>query len=154
MIKQYTGNILKSNVNIVCQQVNHQGVMGAGLAKEIKDRYPEVMSPYLQLCKMDFDKIRRNGIVSWCTVGDNRYIASIFGQDKYGTDRRHTDYYALSAGFETVRQYAEPRRLIVGIPYKIGCGLGGGDWKVVKDIIHDIFKYSPYLDVRIYKNES
>ena len=151
MIKYYTGDILESDVNIICQQVNHQGVMGSGLAKQIKDKYPDVMTNYLNLCKIDFEKLRRNGIISWCAVDSNKYIASIFGQDHYGTDRNHTDYYALSSGLETVRQYAETRGFSVGIPHGIGCGLGGGDWSIVSAIIRDVFKYSPNLDVRVYK---
>ena len=37
---------------------------------------------------------------------------------------------------------------IIGFPYKIGCGLAGGDWNVVESIINEIFKD---YKVEIYK---
>ena len=36
------GDILRSDTDIIVQQVNCQGVMGAGLAKQIASQYPEV----------------------------------------------------------------------------------------------------------------
>lgn len=42
------GDILKTNANIIVQSVNHQGVMGSGLAKQIKNKYPDCKSLYLQ----------------------------------------------------------------------------------------------------------
>lgn len=151
MIKYYTGNILESDVNIICQQVNHQGVMGAGLAKQIKDKYPEVMNSYLDICKLPFEIIRRNGVIAWSTINVDKVIASIFGQEYYGTDRRHTDYFAISRGLETVRLYAESKSYAVAIPHGMGAGLGGGEWNVISAIIHDVFRYSPKLEVYICK---
>ena len=47
-------NILESfNIDILCHQVNCQGVMGAGLAKQIRSKYPEVYEQY----KEDFSKL-------------------------------------------------------------------------------------------------
>lgn len=39
----YNGDILKSKADIICQQVNCKGAMGAGLAKQIKEKYPKVL---------------------------------------------------------------------------------------------------------------
>ena len=44
------GDILRSDADIIVQQVNCQGVMGAGLAKQIASQYPEVLSPYKKMC--------------------------------------------------------------------------------------------------------
>ena len=35
------GDILQSDADIIVQQVNCRGVMGAGLAKQIASQYPE-----------------------------------------------------------------------------------------------------------------
>jgi hypothetical protein len=34
----------------------------------------------------------------------------------------------------------ENEKRSTAIPYKIGCGLAGGDWEVVKGIIVEVFK--------------
>lgn len=45
-IKIIEGNILDCDKDIIVQQVNCQGVMGGGLAKQILMRYPEVPKEY------------------------------------------------------------------------------------------------------------
>ncbi len=42
MVKIVKGNILNATEDIICQQVNCMGIMGAGLAKQIN-----VMSEYI-----------------------------------------------------------------------------------------------------------
>jgi O-acetyl-ADP-ribose deacetylase (regulator of RNase III) len=44
------GNILETEENVIVQQVNCMGVMGAGLAKQIREKYPKVYSEYLNYC--------------------------------------------------------------------------------------------------------
>ena len=38
MVNHKAGNLLEAQENIIVQQVNYQGVMGAGLAKQIKNK--------------------------------------------------------------------------------------------------------------------
>lgn len=151
------GNVLDSNANIIVQSVNHRGVMGSGLAKQIRQKYPEIFDGYFSICKThDFKSTMRNGIVHWF-YGENekdgkvQYIASVFGQENYGTDRRYTNYFSLLNGLKTVFDFAESRNLSVAIPYGIGCGLGGGSWDLVLTLIKDVLKYYPSLNVYIYK---
>ena len=152
MIKYKRGNILESQENIIVQSVNHKGVMGGGLALQIKLEYPEIEIGYNNICKtVTFETLRRANPVYWYKASETKYVASIFGQDGFGRDRRYTDYYALANGLEEVRIMADNRSYSVAIPYKIGCGLGGGDWDFVSDIISDIFKYSPNTEVNIYR---
>lgn len=102
-------------------------------------------------CLFSYEEIKRNGLVAWHNIGDGRYIASIFGQDRYGRDKKYTDYVALGNGIEYVAQFAESKNKSVAIPFGIGCGLGGGDWIVVSDIIENCFKYYPEVSVSIFK---
>ena len=68
-------------------------------------------------------------------------IVSIFGQVRYGRGRCFTDYQALRKAFQAIRCMATPlpaRPLTrVRIPYRLGCGLAGGDWNIVKSIIQE-----------------
>ena len=40
-VKEVKGDLLSSDVKIRCHQVNCRGVMGAGLALQVKQKYPE-----------------------------------------------------------------------------------------------------------------
>ena len=152
MITYKECDILKADENIIVHSVNHRCVMGTGLAREIALAYPEIEIGYKNICKtLSFENCRRSNPVYWYKVSEDKYIASVFGQDGLGRDKRYTDYYALANGLETIRVLADGRNYSIAIPYKIGCGLGGGNWDFVKDIISDVFKYSPEMKVVIYK---
>ena len=60
MIHYVKGNLLDSNCDYICHQVNCQGVMGSGIARQIRERWPEVYKDYYDHC---------NG---WYAPGDDR----------------------------------------------------------------------------------
>ena len=142
------GDILSKNITghelIVCQQVNCKGVMGAGLAKQIRNQFPRLYEKYRQKCLTTRNSKELLGEVQfYFTYGDQPgmdfVIANIFGQDRYGRDKCYTDYNALRKGLKEVRKVATPlpaRTLTtVRIPYGMGCGLAGGKWETVYQII-------------------
>lgn len=130
-IKLVYGNLLSIHHGIICHQVNCQYAMGAGLAAQIRRAYPkhyaDFMSRYAHL-----------GGVCITEINSDFYIIGIYGQDFYGRKGiRYTNYEALKNGFAAVEQFAQTHNLPVYIPYKIGCGLAGGDWQVVYSIIEN-----------------
>lgn len=137
-IKTVCGDILTSNSNeksvIVCHQVNMKGVMGAGLAKQIRNKFPDVYNVYKKKCKSGFVELGDVQFVS--ILEDAGYIvANIFGQDGYGRDKIYTDYTALKRAFATVASGFHDS--VIRIPYRMGCGLAGGNWDVVLKIIQE-----------------
>lgn len=147
MIEYRRGNILDEGTGIICQQVNCQGVMGAGLAKQIRDKYPEVYNVYKEYIfkrKVNcLDGVKLLGSVNPVYINKNLIIANIFAQWDYGTNRIQTDYESLKEGLEYIEKTVAPvYNLPVYIPYGIGCGLAGGDWETVEFIIKMIFKDS------------
>jgi len=151
------GDILDSKSNVIVHSVNHRGIMGSGLAKQIKTKYPDITSAYVHACNNNtFRWIMKTGYVYYWTVferdGTPKQIASVFGQEHYGTDRRHTNYISLINGLVSVFENAEYAGYSVAIPFGIGCGLGGGSWDIVLTMIKDAMKYYPDLKVYIYKN--
>lgn len=145
MIKYVKGNLLDAeDRDIILQQVNCQGAMNSGIARQIRARYPDVFTSYKAMCDEHKDNTSELlGSVDYF-IAPNYLIANCFGQDKYGRDKRYTSYAALKECFENV---ATNKGCRIGIPYKIGCGLGGGDWDVVSHVIHNAFKD---MDVKIY----
>lgn len=154
-------DLLNLNCDIICQQVNCQGVMGAGLAKTIKTKYPEVFWEYLNFCdifKYDGDLLGRCEIIKLQNTDDYspKYVANLFGQQFYGRDKKqYTIYNALENALIEMRQWlsehVEKDKIIVGIPYNIGCGLAGGNWNFVYDIIKKVFSNHDKFEIIICK---
>lgn len=142
------GNLLDTPFQFIAHQVNCRGVMGAGLAKQIRQKYPEVYEDYKNYCNTATKGYNHIGDcqVSW--TNDRKHcILNIFGQLGYGTEYVQTDYVALKQGFFLAVQwiknkyfsdYEQNYQIVIAIPYGIGCGLAGGDWEKVKKLLTEI----------------
>lgn len=153
-MKTVIGDILISNTEdkevVVCHQVNCKGVMGAGLAKQVKQKFPAVFQLYKDKCRLIEAGIGGIGDVQFCCLlADEGYIlTNVFGQNGYGRTKCHTDYEALHKAFEKIAM-AFPNAT-VRIPYLMGCGLGGGNWEIVTTIINETL-VNKGIDVEIWK---
>ena len=148
MIKIVDGDILQASEDIIAHQVNCMSVMGGGIARQIKSKYPKVFKDYqIYLTNTKFP-IQALGDCHFVKVDENKYVANLFGQYKYGTDKQQTDYKALEEALFTLKINAKDHNLSVAIPYNIGCSLGGGDWEIVYKIIEDAFQD---YDVTLYR---
>lgn len=155
-MKEMHGNILSpvtdGTQTIVCHQVNCMGVIDTELAKQIKDRFPEVFKIYKARCSIWHKNPQANlGHVQFCDTPDgNGYIvANIFGQLSYGTDKKQTDYDALRVGLKRVPEAFQ--NSTIRIPYGMSCDLGSGDWDIVLNIIQEEL-VSKGINVVIWKD--
>ena len=137
-MKTVNGDILTPVKNpekemvVVCQQVNCKGVMGKGLARRIKNRFPRVFELYRERCNALGSKNLGKIHLCSCLLSSGYIIANIFGQDRLGKGKCFTDYNALKKAFSSL---SHMENTVIRIPYKMGCGLGGGDWNIVKSLI-------------------
>lgn len=152
------GDILDSEENLILHQVNCKGVMGGGLAKQIREKWPGVYEEYRRACEVaNIDKNVFNphllGKTLYCSVGPAQWVVNLFGQESFGKEAGvvYTDYNALKGCLLSIHDSAWRCGWSIAIPYGIGCGLGGGDWKgVVLPMILDIFEKSS-VEVKIYR---
>lgn len=141
------GDLMKAEEDILGHQVNCQGVMGSGIAKILRDTYPNLYPSYKQFC----ENYAPEELLGKCQIvtTDSKYVANIFGQLKYGRQKiRYTDYDALRDSLRILKDYAMKHNLSVALPYNIGCGLANGEWSMVEEILEEVF--SDY-DVTLYK---
>lgn len=152
MIKILNGNLFDTDAEIICHQCNCQGVMGSGVAAEVKRRYPYVYMEYREYYMMGMLQL---GNVVFSQTGNKgkQVIANILGQDKYGQGRQYTDYTALRRCMKLIRKYAETRYdyrpIKIAFPYGMGSVRGGGDWNTVYQIIDE--ELGQYYDVEIWR---
>ena len=153
MIVRKKCDIFESGADIICHQVNCQGVMGSGVAKQVRDRYPSVYEAYKQWCK-DLKPQELLGRSQYCSIQpfsmleienvnrELRGIINIFGQKDYGYNGKcYTDYDALKRALNSVHQFVKlfSTDLIIAFPYKFGCARGGGNWNTVYRMIEEEF---------------
>ena len=138
MVKVVVGSLLDAKENFICHQVNCKGIMGGGIALQLRNKYKGLYEEYKDFCDVVQHKL---GKVSFYKVEDepNKYIINLFAQSTIGRGVQ-TDYDALRGCLETVRDAVEGTDFSVALPYNIGCGLAGGDWDIVSRIIDEVFK--------------
>ena len=138
MIEYIKGNILNVTEGIIVQQVNCKGVMGAGLAKQIRDKWPSVYNRYLDKVYYSPKNEDLLGTTVWNKVDTNLFVASIFGQYYYGHQAKFTNYAALFKGLNSVAEISATYKTAIYIPKGLGCGLAGGNWDFVEAYIQDL----------------
>lgn len=152
------GNLLDTPIKFIAHQVNCMGVMGAGLAKSIKEKQRCVYEFYkkeLEICGAD----GKFGFSDVVKGDDNHSYINIYGQYGYGRNARQTDYDKFKNAFEDAIRiirmdynYGVDTQIVIAIPYSIGCGLAGGDWDIVKSIL-EILEYERNVLFVAYKLE-
>lgn len=139
------GDILSVNEGIIVQGCNAQGVMGSGLAKAIRDKYPEVYEEYkaaFQDAPLDRKVLLGSAQAVQIKSKKNLFVVNGITQEFYGKDgRKYVSYSAIQAVFAQVMIMAKGKQLEVHYPM-IGAGLGGGDWAVISEIIDTVFQDS------------
>lgn len=146
-MEEINGDILDIEEGVIFHQVNCKGKMGAGLAGQIAKRYSKVKLEYLKKVT-NTPKKELLGHVQSIKVGDNKYVLNSFTQEDYGRNPniKYTEEELLVDNISKVVKIASKKGLKVYIPYKIGCGLGNGNWEYVKSRIED-------LDITVVKYE-
>jgi O-acetyl-ADP-ribose deacetylase (regulator of RNase III) len=138
------GNLLTAeDVQVIGHQANCQNTFGAGIAKSIKECYPKAYHADTMAYK---DGTAVLGGFSFCHLDNCRFkkIFNLYGQNLYGRGGRQTNYNALYDALEGMKNYlVENDEDLpvpdVGFPYLMGCGLGGGDWRIVERLIEVAF---------------
>ena len=130
------GDVCQASEAIIAHGCNAQGVMGSGVAKFVREKWPAAYQKYNykhQTLGLEM------GEVVWYFDG-TKYIANCITQDKFGYDSKlYCDYDAIRASLQRVYDYAKNLGLTAVAMPQIGAGRGGGDWNVIAAIIEEVF---------------
>lgn len=124
------GDITKVDKGIIVHQVNCKKVMGAGLAKALREKYPKHYEEY----RLTKPKL---GDIIITEIKNDLYIIGMYAQNGYGRNSCYTEYQSFGECLDKVHEFGEQKHLQIYIPYGIGCGLANGDWNIIKDLIND-----------------
>ena len=149
MVTFHNGNILDSGADIICHQVNCQGKMNSGVAKAIREKWPDVYIKYMESNEIIWDKAHEHGRMIWnhmlgqiqvVFIADKKTMAvvNMFAQENYGYDgRRYTSYDAFWSCLGEIKRTINPG-LRIAFPARIGCVRGGANWDVILTMIKEV----------------
>lgn len=150
IMQEIQGDILNVTSGIICHQVNCRGVMGAGLALAIRNKWPLVANDYF--AQFNTTGIHLGDVVlSHVDKANNLYVASLAGQDQFGKGIVFTNYNAVKTCLAKLN-YWNARRFQVYIPTGMSCGLAGGDWYEILRIITMVMPNAILIDKQVGGN--
>ncbi|MCK9428423.1 MAG: macro domain-containing protein [Candidatus Omnitrophica bacterium] len=142
MLEEIEKDITLIDEGFIVHQVNCRGRMGSGVAGQLRKKYPIIFNGYSKVIKDYYNNGEADAILGTnniVTINDNLKIVNAFMQYDYGYDGKlYTSYEAIKSCF-TFLKLVNIKHKPVYIPFKIGCGLGGGDWKTVESIIFSVY---------------
>jgi len=144
MIIYKTGDIFRSNAQVITNTVNCVGVMGKGLALTYKKKFPEMYNDYKNRC----DRGEVNPGTPYLWENDSVQILNF-------PTKRHWKQKSFLPDIEEGLKYLSQNYDELGISSialpPLGCGLGGLNWNDVKNLIN---KYlGPLVDLDVYVYE-
>ena len=163
MIKFCNGDLLKSGCDIICHQVNEYGVMGAGIAKQIKEKYPKAFEDYVKAIKEKTSKGENLPLIALSKQPDGVVVANMFTQRDGKTDieilrkavallsLQVLDLFITKVKANDINGAFFDRPFRVGIPAKYGCGIAKGDWDEVWKIWAGVFGEMENIDLEVWK---
>lgn len=156
----------ENEVAIIPHCCNNLGVMGAGVALALRNKWPEVYNAYTQMADMSTQGLRnRLGELCYARVENDIIVVNMIGQD--GTvslnNPKPVKYWALQKCLETIRMVISETivsghillgkevKPVIHCP-KFGSDLAGGNWDFILEIIREqILEYG--IDVVVYEFE-
>lgn len=151
MVKIKTGNLLDAKEKVIAHQVNCQGAAG-GLAAAIFRKWRYAGNDYMQCVT----RIKKAAGHTKALLGmaqltgqqkDGHIICNLYGQYEAGAA------YNPEKLEQALQQLAATARIMewsVALPWKLSCGICGGDWDEVQQIIE---RTMDGVDCVIYRRE-
>ena len=145
------GNIFDSQCRFLVNPVNCEGVMGKGLAKEFKERYPEIMAPYMHVCARKRNRLRPMSNTPYCVCKTNtdKMVINFATKNRWREstkmeyiDHGLADLYVTGIQIHGIDSIAFPA---------LGCGCGGLNWDDVRPVMmNHLMMWPDDITIEIY----
>jgi len=127
---------------------NAKGVMGAGVAREVKRRWPGVFRVYRTMCQSVANPALLLGEVELVRAGEGIWVANAITQELYGRPSYiWADPDAIQRALAYLVELVEGEGFEHFVTVPVGCGLGGLKWEerayTDKPPVRQLFEASP-----------
>ena len=131
------GNLIKlaqeGKFNVIVQGCNCFNTMGSGIARQLRDRYPQVYEADCKTVAGDKDKL---GKFTHALADEGFEIVNAYTQYGFNKDGESADVFEYKAFLQILLKLDDDR--LNGIHYgfpAIGCGLAGGNKEIIYNMI-------------------
>lgn len=137
-MQEVTGDITCSYADCIVSAANCVGVMGKGVAKAIKTKYPWSFPHYKSVC--DRKELHPGALLALTLdVYPKEDLPTIIHLATKDHWRNPSKLEWVISGCNELKQYIQINEVkSVAIP-RLGCGLGGLSWEIVKPEMEEIF---------------
>lgn len=129
MIEYLNIDLFKCPANIIIHSCNCFNTFGAGIARDIRLKYPRAYSADCMTKRGDKSKL---GQFSVALSNDDQpfHILNCYTQYFYGRNKRQVDYDKFYEAIKNAHDWSikMEKYPVIGCPYKISCNNAGGDW--------------------------
>lgn len=149
MISYTTGDLLSSKAQALVNTVNTVGVMGKGIALHFKEMFPYNFTVYAEACKRGELEPGKMLVVKDSNLALGERLVINFPTKVHW--RQPSKYEYIEDGLQDlVRVIREYGITSIAIP-PLGCGNGGLDWAVVKEMINKVLSPLDGIEITVYE---
>lgn len=148
MIEFTRGDLLSAQAEALVNTVNCVGIMGRGIALQMKNAFPENYREYAAACRRHEVEPGRMLVHETGQLGNPRWIINFPTKRHWRGKSRIED---IEAGLSALVAEARARNIhSIAMP-ALGCGLGGLDWDEVQPRIERAFAELPKVHVTVFE---
>ena len=136
---KYDENIFNTECEVIVNHVNCVGIMGKGIALQVKTKYPEVFKRYKNICDKNMLK---HGLLQIVKTNDKTILN--FPTKMHWKNNSKIEWVEEGL-IKFVESYKERGIKSIAFP-PLGCGNGNLNWEEVKLLM---LKYLNNLDIKI-----
>ncbi|GAA3717323.1 hypothetical protein GCM10022399_37420 [Terrabacter ginsenosidimutans] len=134
--REMSGNLFTAGLPAIGHGCNTAGSMSGGIARQVRDRWPDLYAEYAQLCRTGQFRLGSFQVVD---VGDI-LVYNLATQRNPGPDASlEAIRSAVAAALYDVAQRGIGE---LGVP-RLGAGIGGLEWRAVEAVLRDCARASP-----------
>ena len=148
MIQYKSGDILAEDAEALVNTVNCVGVMGRGIARQFKKRFPDNFKAYEVACRQGEIEPGRMFVFETGQLTNPRFVINFPTKRHWRGKTRIED---VETGLEALVEEIRIRGIrSVAVP-PLGCGLGGLDWAEVRPRIERALAELPEVRVVVFE---
>lgn len=142
-IRHCEGDLLASHQQTLVCPVNLVGVMGAGLALQMANRYPNLLKEYQHACRTGLLRVDCPFPIR---VSEHQQVLCLATKDHF---RYPSDLSWVAAGLSYTQSHMVPLGIqSLAIPM-LGCGLGQLEWGSVRRLLYYYLQHE-LTDIEVY----
>jgi hypothetical protein len=133
---------------------NGQGVMSSGIAKQVKQKYPNTFAAYKR--NHEFYTASRSSVLGTISYDERDCIFNLVGQENYGREKRQGHYGYIAVGLNEIVESILLNHndeyhagITIGLPYRFASDRAGCNWTIIQELIEAII--GSHFTVKIYK---